>query len=249
MPDPPPDANLDSLLSPWRFEPGKPLVRRALGGDGRDVLQMRVDMGVLQLEVEGRPDGTKPHGFDTFYDYLLATAFQEGPNFALDDSRRLEIDREFYQLYHRRICWLALSEYGRAAADAEHSLRLMDFTSANASDRQWAMMHEQYRPFVMFHQIQAEALLKLEKDEADAAATRVSEGLDQLEKLFESHGASEHFEKDIFVVKLREMLESIKTQYKIGPSLAEQLACAIAAEQYELAAQLRDQLAHGEPRT
>lgn len=243
MSEPPRDANLDSLLQNWEFEPGRPLVRRALGADGREVLQMRVDMGVLQLEPEGRPDGSRPGGFPTYYDYLVAAAFEEGPSFAFDDARRVEIDREFYQLYHRRICWLALQDYGRAAADAEHTLRLMDFTSANATDRPWAMMHEQYRPFVMFHQIQAEALLHLEGDRPDEAATRVTRGLDDLAKLFEAHGASEHFDKDIFVVKLREMLESIKTQYKIGPSLAEQLAAAIAAEQYELAAKLRDQLA------
>jgi hypothetical protein len=39
------------------------------------------------------------------------------------------------------------------------------------------------------------------------------------------------------------MQASIKTQFHLGPSLAEQLAAAVAAEQYELAAKLRDRLA------
>ena len=249
MPGEPSPENLDSLLRQWSFEPGRPLVRRAQGSDGRDVLQMRVDMGVLQLEATGRPDGEKPHGFATYYDYLMAVAFQEGPSFALDDERRLEIDREFYQFYHRRVCWLALSDYDSAAADAEHTLRLMDFTAANATDRQWAMMHEQYRPFVLFHLAQATALARLQASDPPGAVLRVEEGLDRLARLFEEHGVADRMDEDVFVVKLREMLDSIKNQFHLGPSLAQQLAEAVAAEQYELAAQIRDQLARRQNET
>jgi hypothetical protein len=235
--------DIDSLLRTWAFVPGRPLVRRVASHDGRELLQMRVDMGLLQLELTGRPDGERPHGFPTSYDYLVAAAFDEGTGFELTEERRVEIDREFYQFYHRRICWLALQEYGHAAADAEHSLRLMDFTSANAVDRQWAVMHEQYRPFVMFHHVQARALAKLQANDPAEAVAVIAAGLDGLEKLFAAHDAEEHFEDDLFVTKLREMQESIKSQFSLGPSLAEQLAQAVADEQYELAAKLRDKLA------
>jgi hypothetical protein len=245
MAESPRELDIDRLLRHWAFVPGRPVVRRVAGSDGREVLQMRVDMGLLQLEVSGRPDGERPQGFATYYDYLVAAAFDEGPQFELTEERRVEIDREFYQFYHRRICWLALQEYARAAEDADHSLRLMDFTSANASDRQWAVMHEQYRPFVMFHQVQSRALVKLQENAPAAAVDVISAGLDSLAKLFASHGAEEHFEEDLFVTKLREMQASIKSQFSLGPTLAEQLAEAVAAEQYELAAKLRDKLARG----
>lgn len=244
MPRPRRDPHIDPILRAWAFEPGRPLVRRVTGDDGRELLQMRVDMGVLQLETTARPDGQRPHDFSTFYDYLIAAAFQEGTDFALSDERRLEVDREFYQYYQRRICWLSLNEYQRAADDAEHSLRLMDFSSANAADREWALMHEQYRPFVLFHQVQATALTKLQSDEPQGAVQVIDAGLQSLSALFQQHGAEEHFDEDVFVVKLREMQASIKSQFHLGPSLAEQLATAIASEQYELAAKLRDRLAH-----
>jgi hypothetical protein len=143
------------------------------------------------------------------------------------------------------VCWLSLQDYPRAAADAEHTLRLMDFTSANAADRQWAVMHEQYRPFVMFHHVQSQALTKLQADDPAGAVEKIGEGLESLKKLFEQHDAEEHFEEDLFVGKLREMQSSIKAQFSLGPTLAEQLAEAVAAEQYELAAKLRDKLARG----
>jgi hypothetical protein len=119
----------------------------------------------------------------------------------------------------------------------------MDFTSANAIDRQWAVMHEQYRPFVMFHHVQARALTQLQANDPSAAVEIITQGLDGLAKLFAQHDAEEHFEDDLFVSKLREMQESIKSQFSLGPSLAEQLADAVATEQYELAAKLRDKLA------
>jgi hypothetical protein len=233
----------DRMLRDWAFEPGRPVVRRAKGDDGREVLQMRVDMGILQLETKGRPDGDRPSGLATYYDYLVAAAFQEGTEFELDETRQQEVDREFYQYYHRRICWLTLNEYALAAEDAEHSLRLMDFTSANAADREWALMHEQYRPFVMFHQVQATALTRLQADEPEGAVQVIGSGLDSLRSLFLQHGAEEHFDADVFVQKLREMQESIKSHFHLGPTLAEQLADAVATEQYELAAKLRDRLA------
>jgi len=119
----------------------------------------------------------------------------------------------------------------------------MDFSSANASDREWALMHEQYRPFVMFHQVQATALTKLQADEPASAVQVIDAGLASLSALFVQHGAEELFDEDVFVVKLREMQASIKSHFHLGPSLADQLAEAVAAEQYELAAKLRDRLA------
>jgi protein-arginine kinase activator protein McsA len=60
--------------------------------------------------------------------------------------------------------------------------------------------------------------------------------------VFEKHDALQHFDDDGFVVKLREMREAIVAHYALGPSLAEQLDAAISKEEYELAAELRDQL-------
>lgn len=107
------------------------------------------------------------------------------------------------------------------------------------------MMHEQYRPFVLFHKVQALALIQLEQSNPRGAVEAVDAGLVSMRKLFEAQDALEQFEEDTFVEKLREMRESIAKHYEIGPTLAEQLAQAIASEQYELAAKLRDRMGRG----
>ena len=234
--------HLDHLLVDWPYSPGQILVRPIEGADGREVLQMRVDLGILQLECTGRPDGVKPEGFETYYDYLVSQSLSEGRDFQLDERSCHEVDREFYQFYHRRICWLQLKRYAEVVEDAKHTLQLMDFSSAHSPDPEWTLLHEQYRPFVMFHMIQAKALISLADNNPELALEDIDSGLKDLEKIFEKHEASEYFEEDAFVKKLREMRKSITDHHGIGPTLSEQLAEAIAAEQYELAAELRDRM-------
>ena len=136
------------------------LVRTA---DGREVLQMRVEMGVLQLETAGRPDGQRPGGAETYFDAPVELGRQGGDDFELNADQCAEADREFMQFYHRRVCWLALREFRRAAADADHTLGFMDFVRDHSPDEEWTASHEQYRPFVLFHRTQASTLATLEE--------------------------------------------------------------------------------------
>lgn len=234
--------HLDDILQSWPYEFGEASARVVSASDGREVLQLRVDLGVLQLEISGRPDGWRPGDCDTYYDYLVAMAFQEGPDFALDDARCAEIDREFVQFFHRRICWLAVRRFTEAVADADHTLALMDFSTAHADDKDWAEMHEQYRPFVLFHRAQAAALAELEEDRAETAVAAIEDGIERIRVVFEDYDAEDEFDDDELVMKLREMKLAIADHFELKPSLAEQLAQAVAAEKYELAAQLRDKM-------
>ena len=73
--------DLDDVIQGWPYdpEPGEHLAREVRARDGRKVLQVRIELGVLQLEVGGRPDGVRPHGFVTYLDYLRHTAASRGP--------------------------------------------------------------------------------------------------------------------------------------------------------------------------
>jgi len=247
--------NLDSLFANWPYEFGEVVARMAQGSDGRDVVQLRIDLGVLQLETTDRPDGSRPGGQATYYDHLLALLATEGEKFELSEKRCVEIDREFVQFYHRRIAWLSLAEFTRAVADADHSLALMDFSSLHAPHADWAEMHEQYRPFVLFHRTQAAALAALEELSPTEAVREIDEGAKQISTtylLLEGEKEEEDLEEDEedeFLCRLREMKEALETQYEIEPPLAKQLAEAIAREQYELAAELRDKIARKKRRS
>ncbi len=204
---------------------------------------MRVDLGVLQLETTGRPDGIRPEGFETYLDYLISRRLPDGDDFVMTEAQCSEADREFVQYYHRRVCWLALREFERAVDDADHTLALMDFCRDHSPEEQWTISHEQYRPFVLFHRTQAHALAVLEKGGPLAAIQAINDGLAIMKALFEQYEAEEHFEDDELVKRLIDSREALREQHTAGKTLEEQLADAIASEEYELAAKLRDELA------
>jgi hypothetical protein len=235
--------HIDEVLRGWPYDPSALSVRIVNGIDGRDVLQMRIDMGILQLEMEGRPDGTKPNGCETYYDYVAGQAAKQGDDFELSEDECNEIDREFVQFYHRRICWLRMQNYRKAVSDADHTLALMDFCKKYSPDDQWTVTHEQYRPFVMFHRTQALALAELEEKHAEAAVEAITEGLDRIREVFVEYEAEDQYDEDELVQRLQELREALRKEYEVGRTLHEQLQDAVASEQYELAAKIRDELA------
>jgi len=224
------------------------MARLIKAADGREVIQMRVDMGVLQMEVQGRPDGVKPQGADSYFDYLLSAVIREGDTFVLTAPQCAEVDREFVQFYHRRICWLALRKFRGAARDADHTLGLMDFVKQHSPDEQWTLSHEQYRPFVLFHKVQAAALAELEDHGAESAIGEINRGLEHFQRIFEQYEVAEKFEEDELVRRLQELQTSLREHYHVERTLDERLADAVATEQYELAAQLRDEIAKRQSR-
>jgi hypothetical protein len=234
--------DIDPILRDWPYEPGEVSARLVKATDGRQVLQMRVEMGILQLEITGRPDGQRPNGSDTYFDYLLRLAAARGKEFELSPEQCAAADREFMQYYHRRICWLALREFRKATRDADHTLAFMDFVRAHSPDEEWTLSHEQYRPYVLFHRTQAATLAELDETGPDAAMKELAYGLARFRELFTEYDAEDQFDDDEMVQRLIELRDALRQQYNIQPSLEEQLADAVASEQYELAAKLRDQM-------
>jgi hypothetical protein len=67
--------DLRKVLDAWPFDPEKDArILRVPGG--RDVLQVRLPMGLEQYELEGRPDGLQPHGQESLLDHHLARLAQ-----------------------------------------------------------------------------------------------------------------------------------------------------------------------------
>jgi hypothetical protein len=212
---------------------------------GREVIQVRVDLGMMQIETAGRPDGTQPHGFPTYFDYLqslAAKAERADREFTLSEEQSEEADREFTQFYHRRIAWLTLRAFDKAIADADHTLAFMDFIRDHAPNDEYRLAHEQYRGFVLFHRTQAAAASAVEAEDPEKAVDAILTGLRQIRSFFAEHDLEEQTEEDGMVRQLRKLEKSLREMHGIEETLQEQLDTAIANEEYERAARLRDAL-------
>lgn len=235
--------DIDRVLRGWPFQPGVISARVVRASDQREVLQMRIELGMLQMETTHRPDGERPHGQETYLDYLVHEAAHTGDKFTISEEQCLEVDREFLQYYHRRICWLALREFDRAVADADHTLELMNFVATHSADDEWTSSHEQYRPFVLFHRTQAAALAQLEASGPESAIDEIDKGMRRMNEVLQpAPDEGQSLKGNELVEQLVQLREWLREHYQLGQTLSEQLAAAVASEEYELAARLRDEI-------
>lgn len=105
------------------------------------------------------------------------------------------------------------------------------------------MSHEQYRPFILFHRTQAAALADLEDSGPEAAIEQINQGLNRIQEFYAEVEAEDRYEDDELVERLGQLRQSLRDHYHIGRTLQERLDEAVASEQYELAAKLRDEIA------
>ncbi len=116
--------DIDEALRDWPFTPGVVSARLIEADDGREVIQMRIELGLLQMETAGRPDGRKPRGHETYLDSMMDEAAHSGGPFVLSIDQCGEADREFLQYYHRRLCWLALRQFETCRVTLKKELQL-----------------------------------------------------------------------------------------------------------------------------
>src|SRR5438876_11207568 len=107
------DFDISHILENWEYQPGQVVVRRFKGKDGTEKLQLRVDLGLLQMNAHGRPDGKRPYGHPSLMDYYQARLRQyaqkhEGSEagFALKAEDCAKLQLEALQYHHRYICLL-----------------------------------------------------------------------------------------------------------------------------------------------
>ena len=66
--------DIGRILGAWDYEAGELRVRTIDGekGDGQKgerKIQIRIDLGIMQLTWSGRPDGTRPHDRESLLDH------------------------------------------------------------------------------------------------------------------------------------------------------------------------------------
>jgi hypothetical protein len=238
--------DIDRALTGWEFKPGVIQARLVTATDGRQVIQLRIDLGVLQMELKGRPDGLRPNGFLTYFDYLRDISRRKGLEsddpFTMTEEHCVEADREFVQFYHRRVAFLTMNQFERAIRDADHTLAFMDYVKEHAPNEEYVTAHEQYRPFVLFHRTAAQVESAVQREAFENAIDAIRDGLQRIKDVFQEYNQEDRYKRDPLVRELRKKLKQLRRQHNVKLTLKEQLAKAVAKEDYETAARLRDEM-------
>ncbi len=243
--------DIGPILRGWDYEPGTINVRKIRGLDGRMKLQMRIDLGILQMELTGRPDGATPHNHESLLDYFEAQLQEHRElnhsdiGFHLSPEQCQSLREEAAMYYHRYVSLFVLEEYADVARDTERNLRVMDFCRKFAAEEPDQMLLEQYRPYLVMMNTRARASVALREKKFREALEIVRQGLLRIETFFEEYNHAELFNKANEVRILKTFAREIRSQMPVDPirQLKNKLQKAIKAERYEDAAKLRDELA------
>lgn len=248
--------DLTKLLLEWPYEPGQINVRLIQGDDGEPKIQMRLDLGVLQMEASGRPDGLRPNGCESLLEYhesrledrpeeLAEPDAEEEPApliLSEDDCRLLR--EEAVQYYHRYISLLVLGDYDGVVRDTSRNVRVLDLCRSHAEGEEDRTVLEQFRPYITMMRMRALASQMVSDNEPKGALFMIDEGLDQIRKQYDDMGRAGDYEESSEVQLLRGMRDELSTKLPASQKheLRERLKRAIEQENYELAAILRDEL-------
>lgn len=264
--------DITSILRDWPFEHGQISARLVEGDDGEPRVQVRLDLGLIQMAVDGRPDGTRPFGYPSLLEYYEARAdessqpddVREPPvadvqepepgdstesdeptsEFSLSPEDCRLLREEAVQFYHRYLALLVLEDFDRVVRDTTRNLRLLDFIAAHAHRDEDRDALDQFRPYLLMMRTRAMASQAVKDNEPKAAILAIDEGFDSIREHFASIGHPELFEQAGEVEALRSMRDALipKLPMSQGSELRARLARALEQENYELAAILRDEL-------
>jgi hypothetical protein len=249
--------DISHLLNEWKYEPDEIMVRIVPGQDGQSKMQMRVDLGLLQMEIDGPPDGVRPEGCESWLDCYeqrqrtYDEAHPDGPPYQLTPEDCARLWREGIQYYHRYLGFWHLDMYERCARDTQHNLRLFAFVCLYTGDERIKLQFDQWRPYVQMMHTRAAAMpLLLQK--AFAEGLRVIEaGIEAIRDFLDQYNQSDRANECIELVSLERWRDEIINREAAAAAarpkskirlLREQLEAAVAAEQFEEAARLRDEI-------
>ena len=252
-PAPLPTHDIAPALGGWdepQREPDRDVVpaRVILGSDGRPKLQIRVELGVLQMEVAGRPDG---RGFGTAHEtrldhlrsrYRAAITSGREFNVSADDCRHLAEEARLYA--RRSVGWFALADWTRVADDARHGVAAAEFGMRHADDPEGAAVVAQGLVYALTMKVRAEATQLRDEGDARGALRLVDSGLRRLKRHFRRFGGEAAYARSGEVRVLKATARQLKRRIPRSQTrrLRKAIDAAVAVENFERAAVLHERL-------
>jgi len=243
--------DISNILDDWDYQPGQVVVRKFKAKDGVEKIQLRVDLGLLQMNAHGRPDGRRPFGSESLLEHYLAqlekfrqTHDGETKDFRLTPEDCSKLQQEAIQYHHRYICLFQLEDFEGVNRDAERNLRVFDFVQQYAGLDELAWSLQQFRPQLLMMRVRAKGALVLKADLYDKAIELIEIGIEEIRQFYREHERQDLLEQSGEIHSLEAWLQEIQTKRPLSPreKLETALNEAVENEDYEKAAKVRDAL-------
>lgn len=242
--------DISDLLSQWEYNPENS-IRVVTAKDGRQVLQVRLPLGIEQYELDGRPDGEKPFGKDTVLDEIhdrlevFITNNDEDGGFTIDHDSFALLQNEGLLYYYRYILLFQMGDYQRTARDTEHNLEVCSLVERYCTNKDDQKSLLQYQPYILRVNALSKSAVCLAENQKLQAINILESAIEDIRSIYEVDTPVFHFERLRSQKHLTSALEQLKEEkMSKKEKLEEELKVAIDNENYELAMELRDKIGH-----
>jgi hypothetical protein len=243
------NVDISHILDQWDYQPGQVVVRRFTGKDGVDKLQLRVDLGLLQMNAEGRPDGKHPLGHASLFDHYQARLAKhltdsQGSHdgFALKAEDCIRLQVEALQYHHRYICLLQLEDYPGVVRDTERNLAVLEFVTKYAESPETAWTVMQFKPQLLMIHTRAKVSQLLQDKDYDRAIRHLEDGISRISDFYREYSRNDLLEQSAELDYLQKWLDAVSADRPLTKreKLERALREAVKREDYKRAAQMRD---------
>ena len=245
------NLDISELLNHWDPRPGQIVARRFVGKDGSEKIQMRLDLGILQMNAVGRPDGKRPLGCESWFEHYTRKLEQHrkahagnDDDFVLGAEECLKLQLEALQYHHRYICLLELEDFEAVFQDTQRNLEVFDFVQEFAETPELAWSLQQFRPQLLMMRTRAQVMYALKTQNHTEGMQLLDEGLERLREFFRSQDRQDLLEASGELRSLETWRDQLHEKRPLSKREKLELALseAVQREDYEQAAHFRDQL-------
>ena len=248
--------DISHILEQWDYQPGQVAVRRFAGKDGVEKIQLRLDLGVLQMNSEGRPDGKRPLGHASLYDYYQSRLYKHlvanggndtGFKIKAEDCAKLQF--EALQYYQRHNCLWQLEDYAGVMRDTERNIAVCEFAQKHAESEDLSWTLQQFKPQLLMMHTRARATETLRRTIIPRPSSRLRKASSASANFTAKMPATNRRNKTPNCISLKNWLEEVRAHRPLTEreKLERDLNDAVSNEDYEKAAQVRDALRNLKP--
>ena len=216
---------LDRLLQVLNLDEDHP-VRILTIEDGREVIVVQPNaFTVSRIYASGRPDGTRPHGMDSYYEYFhrkLERYIQENgtrDGFELTDAEWETLFDESFHRYTRYLLFAGIKRWEDVQRDTDLNLMVTNLAKEFAPV-EIAWRSYQYKGYMIMMNSVAKAEISLQEDDTATALQQIDLGIQQIgefcgECLREEHGEAENITRERYLgnlIEFRSDLEALGSE-------------------------------------
>lgn len=190
--------------------------------DGREVVVVQPNaFTISRIYATGRPDGMRPHGVDSYYDYFFTRLreyeeqHETREGFQLESEEWETLFEESFHRYTRYLLFAGIKRWKDVQRDTATNLAVTNL-ARECAPSEIAWRSYQYKGYMLMMHSIAKAELSLQEDDTVEALQHIDSGIQQIgefcgECLREEHGEAENITRERYLSNLIEFRSDLET--------------------------------------